>query len=354
MMSSGNFIGSIISLSYVQLSAKSFNSFKRKQFKENEAEKAARLKSTEQDTKHEMSNRDNNDSNMETDKGRDDSFIDEINKEAEIIELDQDNPTENVGDINESNSKESTASSDSDSTSSDEEIKKITGSAKKRKGEKSVQQEQQEPSSDEESEMYKNIFTNSPPTKFKKVDNKSTNRRECLRTKNYEERSDTPEKSNTAHIKNAYYSRVTVKVIIPPSSTPHEKVCSVMQEYFKELLQADENLTILPWKSSSNSSVLDSKSDLPQTITGMTRYCFRAYTPKEGVPATIYPQLLIGHHSDYDDLRQTLQPWLDAKLYGLYYNMLQAEDAKDIGWLLYSTRETDVGALADEITDMIG
>ena len=34
--------------------------------------------------------------------------------------------------------------------------------------------------------------------------------------------------------------------------------------------------------------------------------------------------------------------------------MLQAEDAKDIGWLLYSTRETDVGALADEITDMIG
>ena len=92
-----------------------------------------------------MSNRDNNDSDMETDKGRDDSFIDEINKEAEIIELDQDNPKENEGDINESNSKESTASSDSDSTSSDEEIKKNTGSAKKRKGEKSVQQEQQEP-----------------------------------------------------------------------------------------------------------------------------------------------------------------------------------------------------------------
>lgn len=38
----------------------------------------------------------------------------------------------------------------------------------------------------------------------------------------------------------------------------------------------------------------------------------------------------------------------------MFHNMLQAEDSTDIGWLLYSTQEMDSGALADEISDMIG
>ena len=38
----------------------------------------------------------------------------------------------------------------------------------------------------------------------------------------------------------------------------------------------------------------------------------------------------------------------------LFYNMLQEEDGVEIGWLLYSTREMDAGALADEIGDVIG
>ena len=33
---------------------------------------------------------------------------------------------------------------------------------------------------------------------------------------------------------------------------------------------------------------------------------------------------------------------------------LQEEDGTEIGWLLYSTREIDAGALADEIIDTIG
>ena len=34
--------------------------------------------------------------------------------------------------------------------------------------------------------------------------------------------------------------------------------------------------------------------------------------------------------------------------------MLQEEDRTEMGWLLYSTREIDAGALADEIIDAIG
>ena len=34
--------------------------------------------------------------------------------------------------------------------------------------------------------------------------------------------------------------------------------------------------------------------------------------------------------------------------------MLQVEDSTEIGWLLYSTRSIDTGALADEISDHLG
>ena len=244
-------------------------------------------------------------------------------------------------------------SSDSPESTNESNTDEIKGDKRKKEG-KPNDLDRKKSAVEEEDIEYHNILTDSPPTKFKKVDCYSANRRECVRAKYERERSTTPEKSNKSKFRNEYYSRVTIKVTIPPSTKPHEAFCSTMGEYFKELFQADEKLQILPWKSLSTSTVLNSKSELPVSITGMMKYCFRAYTPKEGVPATIYPQLFIGHDSEFEDLRESLQPWLDAKLFGIYYNMLQAEDAKDIGWLLYSTREMDTGALVDEIVDIIG
>jgi hypothetical protein len=40
--------------------------------------------------------------------------------------------------------------------------------------------------------------------------------------------------------------------------------------------------------------------------------------------------------------------------HGMYYKMLQAESSSEIGWLLYSTRDMDHGALADEMSDILG
>lgn len=48
-----------------------------------------------------------------------------------------------------------------------------------------------------------------------------------------------------------------------------------------------------------------------------------------------------------------MQDWLRQGQHGLYIDMLQAEDAVDIGWLLYSTQSMDAGALADEIMEAI-
>ena len=33
---------------------------------------------------------------------------------------------------------------------------------------------------------------------------------------------------------------------------------------------------------------------------------------------------------------------------GIFYKMLQVEEGTEIGWFLYSSREMDAGALADE------
>ena len=46
--------------------------------------------------------------------------------------------------------------------------------------------------------------------------------------------------------------------------------------------------------------------------------------------------------------------WLQTSKNGIYYKMLQVEDGIEIGWLLYSTKEKDAGALADVIEDVLG
>ena len=193
-----------------------------------------------------------------------------------------------------------------------------------------------------------------PPTKFKKVDCHSINRRESEKSKYNCERLSNPEKSNKSRRENSLYSRIKVKVTVPPSSKPHESICKTMREFFKKMFQADSNLTINLWKRLSISNVLDEKSELPKSITGLSKYCCKMYALKEGIPATLYPQIFIRHDKEFEDIQETLQPYLQSKLFGIYYQMLKAEDAKDVGWLLYSTLKMDTGVLANEIIDMIG
>ena len=63
---------------------------------------------------------------------------------------------------------------------------------------------------------------------------------------------------------------------------------------------------------------------------------------------------MISHEDDFDTLREGIHPWVQSNGHGFFYNMLQEEDGVEISWLLYSTREIDSGALADEVGDVIG
>ena len=49
-----------------------------------------------------------------------------------------------------------------------------------------------------------------------------------------------------------------------------------------------------------------------------------------------------------------MKDWLQTGAHNIFRNMLQVERTSSIGWLCYSTREMDAGALADEIEDQIG
>ena len=83
----------------------------------------------------------------------------------------------------------------------------------------------------------------------------------------------------------------------------------------------------------------------------MHKYLHRFYTPKKGDERTIYPHIMIGHGIVYQTICEEIYPWVNSGDHGLFYDMLQEEDGAEIGWLLYSTREIDAGALADKVID---
>ena len=193
----------------------------------------------------------------------------------------------------------------------------------------------------------------SVPSNFKKVNAQSRNRRTCVRaTTGQGER--TPEKSNkTTHV-HRYQTRVTWKMSIPASNEPIKKVKEVAQEFLRELAQIDSKIALLPWNDHSSSPPITSKSKMPDTVTGTHKFLHKLFAPKIGMDTTVYPQVRLGHDKDFQTLREEIHSWVSSYNHGMFYNMLQEEDGTDIGWLLYSTREMDEGALADEIIDTIG
>jgi hypothetical protein len=69
---------------------------------------------------------------------------------------------------------------------------------------------------------------------------------------------------------------------------------------------------------------------------------------------TTYPSIYIGHDKSIPEIREELYFWLNAGHHGLFEKILQVENSSEIGWLLYSTKDMDAGALVDEIADIIG
>ena len=184
---------------------------------------------------------------------------------------------------------------------------------------------------------------------YKQVNVNSNNRRTCNRMTDAS--ISTPERNNRwVH---RFKTRVTLKLRIPATEKPEETLSSIVKEFVQELRKVDNTSAVLPWNSSETRRIIHS-NDVPTSASKMRKYLKKFYVGKPNQELTIYPGIFIGHNLQFNELRELMQDWLDSGNHSMFYMMLQAEDSVEVGWLLYTTREMDAGAMADELADLVG
>ena len=156
------------------------------------------------------------------------------------------------------------------------------------------------------------------PTTFKKVNNRSNNRRECRRI--IANVGDLREvENNKRKHKNSHYSRVTLKLTIEANDDPAIYLSDRMKDLLCELQEADNSLTLIPWKESDYEyDPIAKPSEIPPTVTKLKKYFDRLYLPKPGQATTLYSNIHIGHDCDFQDIREDVQLYLNQHDHGLY------------------------------------
>ena len=191
-------------------------------------------------------------------------------------------------------------------------------------------------------------------TSFKKVNSRSKNRRQKKQDDTSINTGGTPERQNKTLTKHQYVTRFTLKVNFTAKDDPEASLLAQLKVFFQELKKADEKLQIYIWKEKDSNLRLQDASSIPTTIGHCKPFFDRLYAGKPNQASQAYTSVRLGHDIPLEDLRRDMSSWLRSSKNGLFHKMLQVESASDIGWLLYSTREMDAGALADEISDILG
>jgi hypothetical protein len=201
----------------------------------------------------------------------------------------------------------------------------------------------------------------------KKVNHRSANRRQCNRIvqgqtteggKDDDSNSTQGRNNNMRTFNHTYVTRVTLKLFIPASKEPARTTSELIKELVNEIIKIDDKAAIYPWKDAlaykgritSGNEVPECRSD----FSDLRAYLHKFFPPKKDTVSTSYPNLRIGHEKPIEEIRKELRPWLETSKSSIFKNMLQVEEGSEIGWFCYSTREMDAGALADEISDILG
>ena len=210
---------------------------------------------------------------------------------------------------------------------------------------------------------YRNQGTSKKPTapaiKYKKINMESSNRRintrinEMLKNNGNDT---TPERTNKSKIeKYTNKTRFTFKINLPASNSSENTLKNIFKEFFSLVKKADNKAVIFPWKESDlKKEPLRKINDLPANTFKLKTYFGNFYTPKNDMKKTVYANVYIGFFIPIEDLRGEISDWTKESGHGLYKKMLQVDNSMEVGWLLYSTKPMDAGALADEIEDLTG
>ena len=185
---------------------------------------------------------------------------------------------------------------------------------------------------------------------YKQVNQHSQNRRACQRLT---DSAATLERTN--RWTHQFTTRATFRIKIPAVEKPDQALSTILQEFIQELRRVDSSAAILPWrKGETRMKRIVKPEDIPSSVTQLRKYLKKFYVGKPNQAITVYPGIHIGHNKTFGDICEELQDWLDIGSHALFYMMLQAEESTEIGWLLYTTREMDAGAMVDEIADLVG
>jgi hypothetical protein len=180
-------------------------------------------------------------------------------------------------------------------------------------------------------------------------------RRTCNRNPNVNKSNHTQKNLRTLSTK--YSSRITVKLSLPSSNDPLSTLVTAYQDLLTKLKDSTQgNIGIIAWRETDipRYHSLTEVEHIPSILGQLLVYSPRLFPGKTNKPNTVYAKIHLAHECLFSDIQTEMAYWLRSNSHGIYYNMLQAESVVDIGWLLYSLRCMDAGALAEELFDLYG
>lgn len=205
----------------------------------------------------------------------------------------------------------------------------------------------------------KKTKTNHPTTTrtYKKVNAITKNRRQRYIHGNDSDDSDqTTPGNNTTTPTHTHITRIALKLTIPATKNSDKATLGIFKEFITELTASDDKAHIYPWytKHDRSQSRIKNANETPKSVSSFRIYANKVFIGDSNKVLTIYPNVRIGHEKPLKDIRRDMRNWLMEGTHGMFYKMLQAESSSEIGWLLYSTRDMDQGALADEMSEILG
>ena len=283
--------------------------------------------------------------NLKNNDSKDNNNTKQSNNEDKHIDLTNDNNNTNKNNNNEINKNETT-----------------TEKENKKQKNKHIVNEEIPVSSPLKRKQIKQGINNAPKApaiRYKKVNTESSNRRtnsridEMLKSNGND---NTPERNNKSKINSfTNTTRFTFKINLPSSSSPDNTLKNIFKEFFSLVKKADNKAVLLPWKETElKKDSIRNINDLPTNMFKLKTYFGNFYTPKKDTKKTVYANVYIGFFIPIEDLRGEIMDWTKECGHGLYKKMLQVDSSTEIGWLLYTTKAMDAGALADEISDLTG
>lgn len=231
-------------------------------------------------------------------------------------------------------------------TNSDSSISEVKETPKKKRKTGKNKANKKKPSNKKKTSK-KGRVTVSKPIQDEQNEKERT-RRTCRRK--VSGNAPTPEKSNRNFTGHKEKTRLTLMMPMQGSMNPSEKLVERFKEFANEIFRADKTSALLPWRGTDFSAgKIGAKTAFPTLLPQLQLYAPRMYAGQQLQDRKVWTQVYIGHDKSIEQIIDYVRPWLITGGNVLFKNMLQVEEKEVIGFLVYSTREMDASALADEI-----